>query len=340
MMAPAPHEWRRWAAQSKLMGVPAAEIRRHLEQQGFDGDAELAALESHPYLEVADCTAQRLRKLESILDVQNELARIGEDAAGIARRRGLSSREFQLEFYARNRPVVLDGVLDEWPALARWTPEYLASRCGDCIVDVMDGREEGGHHEQYVKGKPRAVRFREYVDMVRSAGETNRFYIVATNDFFQRAEIAPLWDDVGRLPEFLDESRRVTGGSFWFGPAGTVTPLHHDTLNILFMQVAGRKAFTLLPPAQTHLLYNDLNLFSEVDAERPDLERFPRYASATPLTVVLGPGETLFLPVGWWHHVRALDVSISLSFTNFRFPNVYQFKNPLIFSNPQFPRCP
>ena len=327
---PPPDEWRRWAAQCRLMGVEPAEIRRHLEHHGYDADAELEALESHPYLEVADWMAQRLRKLESILDVQNDLARIGEDASAIARRRRPSAHEFLVEFYARNRPVVLEGALDQWPALLRWTPEYLASRCGDAIVDIMDGREDGGHHQHYVKGRPRAVRLRDYVEMVRSSGSTNRFYLVATNDFLQRPEVASLWEDIGPLPGFLDESRRLQGGSFWFGPAGTITPLHHDTLNIWFVQVAGRKTFTLFPPTQTHLLYNDLNLFSEVDVEQPDFDRFPRYARATPLVVTLEPGQTLFLPVGWWHHVRALDVSISLSFTNFAFPNTYQWKNPMI----------
>ena len=331
---PAPDEWRRWAAHSRLIGVDEAEIRRHLERHGYDADAELSALATHPYLVAADWMAQRLRKLESILDVHNDLAQIGEDASGIQRRGRLSADAFLVEFYARNRPVVLEGVLDEWPALARWNPEYLASRCGNCVVNIMDGRQDGGHHQDYVKGRPRAVRFRDYVEMVRSSGSTNRFYLVATNDFLQRPDVAPLWGDIGPLPGFLEESRRLSGGSFWFGPAGTITPLHHDTLNILFVQVTGRKAFTLFPPTQTHLLYNDLNLFSEVDVEHPDLARFPRYADATPLAITLEPGQSLFLPVGWWHHVRALDVSISLSFTNFAFPNSYRWRNPMIDAAP------
>lgn len=324
------YQWRRWAAESHLMGVEPDEIRQRLERNGFDADVELGELESHPYLEAGDWMAQRLRKLESILDMHNELARIGEDAPGLARRDRLSSQEFLTDFYSRNRPFILEGLLNEWPARARWNPAYLAAQCGDCLVDVTDGREEGGHHEQYVKGRPRSMRFGDYVELVLSSGSTNRFYIVATNDFLQRAEVASLWEDIGRLPDFLDESRKLQGGSFWFGPAGTITPLHHDTLNILFVQVAGRKRFTLFPPTQTHLLYNDLNVFSEVDVEQPDLARFPRYARATPITVVLEPGHTLFLPVGWWHHVRALDISISLSFTNFTFPNTYRWTNPRI----------
>ena len=39
------------------------------------------------------------------------------------------------------------------------------------------------------------------------------------------------------------------------------------------------------------------------------------------LETVIGPGEAIFLPVGWWHQVEALDLSASMSFTSFRRPN-------------------
>jgi ribosomal protein L16 Arg81 hydroxylase len=53
---------------------------------------------------------------------------------------------------------------------------------------------------------------------------------------------------------------------------------------------------------------------SPVDAEDADLRRFPRYAKAQPIEFVIEPGEILFIPAGWWHHVRALDPSISMNF--------------------------
>jgi ribosomal protein L16 Arg81 hydroxylase len=43
--------------------------------------------------------------------------------------------------------------------------------------------------------------------------------------------------------------------------------------------------------------------------------------------VLLDPGQVLFLPVGWWHHVRSMDISISLSFTNFRAANDYVWED-------------
>jgi ribosomal protein L16 Arg81 hydroxylase len=53
---------------------------------------------------------------------------------------------------------------------------------------------------------------------------------------------------------------------------------------------------------------------ARVDPELPDLRQFPRFARAHPVGCILEPGEMLFIPGRWWHHVRALDESVSLSF--------------------------
>src|SRR5262249_42658284 len=49
------------------------------------------------------------------------------------------------------------------------------------------------------------------------------------------------------------------------------------------------------------------------DVEQPDLERFPLFAKAVPIRLVLEPGEMLFVPSHWWHTVRMLSPSITLS---------------------------
>jgi ribosomal protein L16 Arg81 hydroxylase len=50
------------------------------------------------------------------------------------------------------------------------------------------------------------------------------------------------------------------------------------------------------------------------------------FRQATVINLILQPGEVLFMPVGWWHHVRALDVSVTVSFTNFVFPNHFKWE--------------
>ncbi len=64
---------------------------------------------------------------------------------------------------------------------------------------------------------------------------------------------------------------------------------------------------------------------SDIDCEQPDFVRSPGFCHATVLDVTISPGEVLFIPVGWSHHVRALDPSISVSFTNFAFSNNYRW---------------
>src|SRR5262245_21243175 len=110
----------------------------------------------------------------------------------------------------------------------------------------------------------------------------------------------------------------MLGNTFlWFGPGGTLTPLHHDDCDIIFIQVYGRKRWTVISPRQKHLLYNSSSVFSDVQPDEPDLMKHPLYRFVGGSSFILNPGEALFLPDKWWHQVRSLDTSISLSFTNF-----------------------
>jgi hypothetical protein len=92
-------------------------------------------------------------------------------------------------------------------------------------------------------------------------------------------------------------------------------------MNVLFVQVYGNKEFALAPPDALPLMYNSRGVFSDVDYCAPDFERFPLFKNVHFLLTTLRAGEALFIPVRWWHFVRAPEISISLSFTNFIWPN-------------------
>jgi mannose-6-phosphate isomerase-like protein (cupin superfamily) len=101
----------------------------------------------------------------------------------------------------------------------------------------------------------------------------------------------------------------------WIGNR-VVTAAHHDMASNLAVVVAGRRRFTLFPPDQVANLYIGPFEFtpagtpaSLVDPEAPDLERFPRAAEAMryALTAELKPGDAIYIPHMWWHHVRSLD---------------------------------
>ncbi len=77
--------------------------------------------------------------------------------------------------------------------------------------------------------------------MIYDAGQTNDYYMTANNSGVNEAALAALWQDVDLLPEYLVPEHRHGRSFFWMGPAGTVTPVHHDLTNNFMAQVIGRK---------------------------------------------------------------------------------------------------
>jgi hypothetical protein len=133
-----------------------------------------------------------------------------------------------------------------------------------------------------------------------------------------RPEELPRWlAALVRAPRSLDRFPwRVS--KLWIGAAGNLSALHRDLAHNLHTVIAGAKRFWLLSPAQGACVYPNppwrgLPNGCAVDPEAPDLDRFPRFARARPVVIHVHAGETLFLPRGWWHHVRALDASVAVN---------------------------
>jgi len=100
----------------------------------------------------------------------------------------------------------------------------------------------------------------------------------------------------------------------WIGNRVTV-PAHYDVSNNVACVVAGRRRFTLFPPEQLVNLYVGPLEFtlagqpiSMVRLDRPDHERYPKFREALEQaqSAELAPGDALFIPYMWWHHVESL----------------------------------
>ncbi|MGA8938582.1 MAG: cupin-like domain-containing protein [Acidobacteriaceae bacterium] len=326
-----PDHWRSWVAENASLNIDEQQIEQHAAAMGVDLDLvreELQRIKGDPCLEVAGRIVQKLRKLESILQIRVETFRQNTVPFQIATRNALTAAAFRTSFYARNRPVKLLNLIDHWPALHKWNPEYFRDLYGTETVEIITSRNSDANYEINIEHHRQQVQFSHFIERVASPDTGNDCYLVANNHFFEQPQFHNLLTDVGPLQGYLTIKRRAPHTYLWFGPEGTITRLHHDELNILLCQIYGRKRITLISPDQTPWLYNEVGVFSEVDLENPDLERHPLFRYVEPVEVILNPGEILFIPVGWWHHVRSLDVSISVSATNFTFPNHYSWNNP------------
>jgi len=100
----------------------------------------------------------------------------------------------------------------------------------------------------------------------------------------------------------------------WLGNVPThvaASSLHRDPLDGFLYQVMGRKKLLMYAPDQAPLLYpmKAYNNYQPcwVKPEAPDFERYPAFAKAKPIEVILHPGELLIQPAGWFHVVYCLD---------------------------------
>ncbi len=254
-----------------------------------------------------------------------ELARSGDIV--VNKVYGLSPEEFRREHSSVGVPVVLGDAIDHWKARSVFTFDYF--------------EREFGEREVEVHGKP--CRMSDFIDLMRrSTFENPAPYpgkLSLDRDF---PELLPfvtprhplmLPDRIGS--RWLPHSVLGHASSyeiFFGGPGGTFPYVHYDYMGLhaLINQLVGEKEFIVVPPWQTDCVYPDPRnpWVSQVnDLKNPDLKRFPKAANATVLSFVVGPGETMFIPNGWWHTTVSRTLTISVAYDLLDRTNWGRFKN-------------
>jgi Cupin-like domain len=207
------------------------------------------------------------------------------------------------EAHRRAMPVVIAGARRS--AGDAWTPGFLAREFADMRVPVtVNLPEHGVPYAMAGQSHHREMRIADFVAMLEQ-GVPCYMNQVALKHF-------PAYVKV-----FDFSGLRVTpirAVNVWVG-AATKSGLHFDGADNLFAQMYGRKRALLFSPSSASKLYPfpDNPSKSQVDPERPDLERHPRFTLTTCLTYELEPGDLLYIPRGWWHYLAADDVSISVN---------------------------
>ncbi|XP_063217105.1 lysine-specific demethylase 8 [Bacillus rossius redtenbacheri] len=230
-----------------------------------------------------------------------------------------SIERFRTEHFSTRLPVKLTGCMSHWPALSRWGDmAYLRRVAGPRTVPV-----ELGAHYADPDWSQQLMTVSRFIDQhVTGAGRPLGY--LAQHPLFD--QVPELRTDIHE-PEYCclsnnlqdtDAAAEETDINAWFGPAGTVSPLHHDPKHNLLAQVVGEKRVLLYSPADSPRLYPHettlLGNTAQVDPEQPDYSMCPEYRHASALECRLRAGEMLYIPPLWWHHVRALTTSFSVSF--------------------------
>lgn len=320
--------WKKWLVRAVVEHMPEAAFTQRLQNAGLDAgwiQQALTEVRNSPYLTVAAEYHLQLKKREWLMHTIDQLARLNSAYASQIERIHIPDFAiFIRDYYSQHRPVILQGGVDHWPALTQWCPQYFLDMVGDVAVEVQQGRDKDRLFERHSQQYRSKMPMRDFIVQIQQQESSNNMYMTANNAAQNVAGLSPLFQDIGNFGEGYTEQVQASSRSFiWFGPKGTFTPLHHDLTNNMLVQVYGRKKVTLIPALQTPYLYNDSGVYSEVDNPHDTslIAQYPLLQQTSKLELVLHPGEALFIPIGWWHCVESLDVSISVSFTHFNAPN-------------------
>lgn len=235
---------------------------------------------------------------------------------------GVDRARFEAEIVPRDAPAILRGVASHWPAVAkgRDSPMVLAQYLsafdqGEASDAVMTPPEQEGKlgYDATMEGfnflrTKRTVT--QVLEQVLRYARIDGAPAVAMQSALM-SKCLPGFAADNAMPLLAE---RVEPRA-WIGSA-IVTPAHFDESHNIAVCVAGRRRFTVLPPAQVSNLYvGPLDNtpagmpMSLVDFARPDHERFPRFrdAWASAQRADLAPGDAIYLPPLWWHQVQSLE---------------------------------
>ena len=220
------------------------------------------------------------------------------------------------------RPLVLRGFVADWP-LAR-----AAQTGARAAIEHLRAFDAGRPVTAFIAPPEIDGRFFYNADLsgFNFASQRQRLAVVLDALAAELDNPAPPAIYVGSttiettLPGLLPEAtlRMVAPDALariWLGNRSRIAA-HQDLPDNLACVVAGRRRFTLFPPAQLPNLYiGPLDFtpagqpISLVDFAAPDFARYPRFDEALrhALVVELAPGDALLIPSMWWHHIEALD---------------------------------
>eukprot|EP00111_Clytia_hemisphaerica_P005621 TCONS_00016331-protein len=226
----------------------------------------------------------------------------------------ISLIEFQENYLKTETPVIIQNAMNHWPAMEgprKWGIDYLRTVAGSRTVPVEIG-------DKYTSDNwtQTLMSVNDFIDKY-IANRTNTGYLAQHQLFDQVPELKNdiLPPDYCYLSD--SEAERPILMHAWFGPTGTVSPLHHDPYQNILAQVMGSKYIRLYSRDSPHMYANVdsiLDNTSQVDLENIDQERFPDFHRNVYHECLLNEGEMLFIPFKSWHFVKSLSTSFSVSF--------------------------
>lgn len=233
----------------------------------------------------------------------------GLTLAEIPREKTISKKDFLKKYVRPQKPVVIEKLIEDWPAYDKWSLDYMKQMAGEKIVPLFDDRPISS---KYKFNEPHEkMKMGDYIDLLKKGPTNYRIFL-----YHLLKEVPALQKDFKQPDIGLRLLKQIP--MLFFGGEGSKVFMHYDIdfANILHFHFHGRKQCILFPPTETKYLYkvpHALITREEIDFLNPDYNKFPALKSAKGLITELNHGETLYMPEGYWHQMTYITAGYSMS---------------------------
>lgn len=296
--------------------------------------------------------------------------------------------EFMRDAVAQYQPVIITGLVDDWEALSSWNMAHLQDKLsepvrinltpdghGDCVKMIdserCDGVVEDSTHIDGPKTSPHFVYpaetlmpFAQFDNLIASRDHDVVPYLSEQNDNL-RSRFSSLLPDIRPSIALADEAfgtDKLEAINLWIGDERSVSSMHKDHYENMYVVISGEKTFTLMPPTDVAFLEEKeypsaqyivngdgkedasghiprLSLSKEccpyptvswIDCDPNDplvLQKHPRFSRAHPVRCTVQPGEILYIPAMWYHRVSQTKLTIAV---NYWYDQQFDFRYVLV----------
>lgn len=257
------------------------------------------------------------RNHDAILHKLSQVKKQGEFLQ-IEQRSDITPSEFINNYLNQARPLVLRGAARDWECCKTWTPQFFADKCGDDRVILINDHiatDESVEDEISLReiianlGTPKA-KYARFVPILNNHPELFKdFDVQWLADRIDKNGKVRLWNEGGK--------GKALRSHLFIGSKNNKTEVHCALTNNFFINVYGRKRWFIFAPSFNPLVYSPINwgpgvFGSEVSPTDPDFKKHPLWKYVDIYEVVLEPGDILFNPPFWWHHVTNFSDSIAI----------------------------
>ncbi|TKC60231.1 cupin-like domain-containing protein [Pedobacter hiemivivus] len=222
----------------------------------------------------------------------------------------INKTDFEKHYLNPRKPLIIKNRSKTWPAYDKWNLDYMKTVVGDQTVPLYDSSK--ADPSKPINASAAEMKFDDYIELIKHTPTDLRIF---------------LFDPIKQAPKLLEDYRApkdLMGGfldsypNMFFGGKGSVTFLHYDIdmAHIFHTHFNGRKHVILFENKWKERLYQipyATYALEDYDAENPNFDKYPALKGVKGVEAFLEHGDTLFMPTGYWHWMKYLDGSFSIS---------------------------